>query len=506
MSTETEIKLSLSARVASELARHPLLADLKPHRQLLINTYYDTADSRLRKERIAVRYRQQGRDCLFAVKTAAQLSGGLAQRREWEVRGTPGTFDFSHVDDGRVRDVLESLRDQLQPLFTTRFTRQAWLFEPRLGARIEVALDRGWIEAAGRRQLIREVELELCEGTVSDLFDLASTLQATLPLHPEVSSKSERACRLLADLPMVAGKAMPVAVDAGLSSIAAFRLVALACVNHLQRNEQGVLQSDAPEFVHQARVAIRRLRSAIRVWQRHLPEAFVARFDPVWRELAQELGDARNWDVFLAGGVPALADALPEHVAVEQLRNYAQRRAGSCRRAARRALKAAAYSRLLVDFIAAVVALPEVDAGQVGTLLPGWLDKCSKRVSQRAADALDSGEDAARHRLRLAFKQLRYALEFFSSSFAAGPVLEAYHQSVTDLQELLGSQNDLAVATQLSTVALPAAKAAAIVGWLATQSESLLPELATSLAGFRQQPVPWHEPLPGARPPASSGV
>lgn len=492
MSTETEIKLSLSARVASQLPRHPLLADRTPRRQLLINTYYDTPDHRLRENGIVVRYRQQGREWLLGVKTAAQLTGGLAQRKEWELRGKPGEFDFSHVDESAIRELLESLRDHLQPVFTTRFTRQAWMLEPRAGARIEVALDRGWIEAGGRRQAIREVELELCTGELGELFDLASTLQVTLPLHPEASSKSERAYRLSADLPMTAGKAMPVPVEAGLSSMGTFRLIALACVNHLQRNEQGVRQGDAPEFVHQARVAIRRLRSAIRVWERQLPESFVARFDPLWQELARQLGDTRNWDVFLTGSVPALAVVFPNHVEIEQLLSYGRRRRSSSRQAARRALTSLSYSRLLVDFTAALVALPETGAGPVETFVPRWLDKCSKRVHQRATEA-EGGDDAARHRLRLAFKQLRYALEFFSPLFATGPVLEGYHQSVSALQELLGSQNDLAVATQLTGEALAGARAEPVLGWLAEQSEALLPELRTRLEGFRQQPPPWKE-------------
>ena len=67
--------------------------------------------------------------------------------REWEVVAAPGDLDFSQVDDRELRQWLESLRDDLRPAFTTSFTRSAWLLEPRDGVRIELALDRGWIEA-----------------------------------------------------------------------------------------------------------------------------------------------------------------------------------------------------------------------------------------------------------------------------------------------------------------------------------------------------------------------
>lgn len=266
MATETEIKLSLSARAASALAKQAMLSNIERQRQLLINTYYDTQDKRLRRERMVVRHRQKGRQWLLTVKTAPMLTAGLAQRSEWEVPSRPGEFDFSHIDGG-VRDLLESLRDDLQPAFTTHFMRDTWLLEPHAGVRIELALDRGWIEARGQRQTIREIELELLAGEVGDLFELVAELQASLPLHPESSSKSERAYRLLADLPLTAVKALPVPTEAAMSRIGAFRLIALSCLNHLQNNEAGVCRSDDPEFVHQARVAIRRLRSAIRLWQ-----------------------------------------------------------------------------------------------------------------------------------------------------------------------------------------------------------------------------------------------
>ncbi len=489
MGTETEIKLSLSARAASQLAKQAMLNNLAPARQLLINTYYDTPDNCLRRERVVVRHRQKGRQCLLTVKTAPVLTAGLAQRSEWEVPSRSGEFDFAHVDSQRVRTLLESLRDQLRPAFTTHFRRHSWLLEPRAGVRIELALDRGWIEARAQRQTIREVELELLAGEVIDLFEVAAALQASLPMHPETSSKSERAYRLLVDLPLLAVKSLPIATEAGMPTLGAFRLIALACLAHLQNNEQGVCQSDDPEFVHQARVAIRRLRSAIRLWQPLLPEPFVARFDPLWQELAAKLGETRNWDVFCAETLPRLGEACAGTLAIDRLSRYTARRCAGSRQAARRALKSADYSRLLIDFTAAVLALPEADAGSLGRFVPRCLNKRAKRVKERAVAALGS-DVAALHRLRVAFKQLRYAVEFFTP-ILAGPALVNYHQSASSLQELLGRLNDLAVASQLTAEALPGSKGGAIVEWLAAQNASLLPELGELLQDFQRQPMPW---------------
>jgi len=489
MALETEIKLSLPPRAAAQLAVSPPLAGIKPLRQRLLNTYYDTPDLRLQRERIAVRYRKKGWEWLLTVKSAAPSAGGLARRNEWEVAGLPGEFDFSHVDDAKLRHLLESLRHELIPVFTTDFTRSAWLLEPRTGVRIELALDRGWIEAQERRAAICELELELLEGDVDALFAAASLLLDELPLHPEAASKAERGYRLFADAPLQWLKAQPAALDAEMSTVAAFRAVALACLSHLQGNEQGVAESEAPEFIHQARVAIRRLRSAIRVWKPQLPADFVSRFDLRWRALANALGEARNWDVFVTETLPPLAEAFPAHAEIDRLARHAHRRSASSRKSARTALKATDYSRLLLEFTAAVLALPEDEAPTLKAFARRCLNKRAKRVAALSAEAQSAGA-AARHRLRVALKRLRYALEFFAQLFP-GRRLPSYHQAVTRLQDLLGRLNDLEIATQLAGEALPGAKGELIRGWLGGRKELMLHELDDALADFRQQQAPW---------------
>jgi len=423
MGIETALNLSLRPAVASRLAKHPLLSDAKPIRQRVTNTYYDTADQRLRGERVVVRQDRKGSNWLSSVHRMPLPDGRQRPGSAWETKAAPGPLDFSHVDDDALRAWLESLRDELRPAFTTRCTRSAWLLEPRAGVRIELALERGWIEAQGRRQAICEVGLELLSGGVSDLFSTAGELQMGLSLHPEAASRSQRGYRVMAGESLQAVKAQAIATQAGMTVIAAFRGVAVACLNHLQSNERGLHESDSPEFVHQARVAIRRLRSAMRVWKKRLPQEFVARFDPCWQELARELGDTRNWDVFIDETLPSIVAAFPESVAIARLSQHAQERRSRHRQAARRRLQAADYSRLLLDFTAAVLALPDSDPRRLDAFAPRCLDKRARQVMQMAEQALD-GDAPARHRLRVAYKRLRYALEFFAPLFPGAAAAE----------------------------------------------------------------------------------
>ncbi|MDS4015947.1 MAG: CHAD domain-containing protein [Candidatus Accumulibacter sp.] len=489
MALETEIKLSLTASAARRLPAHHLLGGDKPLQQKLINTYYDTPDRRLQRKRLAVRYRQKGSEWLLTVKSDAPLPGGLAQRREWEVAGKPGEFDFSHVDSPKVRRFLEDALPELAPVFTTDFTRSLWVITPQEGKRIELALDRGKIVAGDRQMVICEVELELLEGEVADLFALALALQADLPMHPEGASKAERGYRLAADERLLPCRAANAELQMGMSTVGIFRATAFSCLAQLQGNERGVRETDAPEFIHQARVAIRRLRSAIRLWRPLLPADYVTDFDPRWRTLANAMGDTRNWDVFITEILPPIQQAFPEHADVQRLADQARRKLTGCRQAAQKAIAAQPYSQLLLSFTAATLALPESKKPPVSAFVPRSLNKRAKRVAELANET-KNGTPEARHALRVALKRLRYALEFFAPLFPARR-MQRYHQSAAGLLDLLGRMNDIAVAEQLAIDALPDHPSDLVRGWLAGRSDLMLGQLDSLLGQFLSHPPPW---------------
>jgi CHAD domain-containing protein len=205
--------------------------------------------------------------------------------------------------------------------------------------------------------------------------------------------------------------------------------------------------------------------------------------------LARQLGETRNWDVFLAETLPSILLAFPEGDEIVRLSQYARKRCVANRAAARAALKSVDYSRLLLEFAVAVLALPEGKARRLEAFAPRCLDKRAAQVGQLAAEAL-GGDATIRHRLRVAYKRLRYALEFFAPLFP-GDSLRDYHQSASGLQEMLGRLNDLAVASELTAEALPASQGEALCCWLAGQTERLLPELEGLLGDFHLQAAPW---------------
>jgi triphosphatase len=486
MSIEIELKLELSPKSARKLAAHPLLAGISPHKLRLLNTYYDTPKLELYARRIAMRFRQKGWQWLLTVKSAEPASGGLAMRSEWETPATPGTFDFTHVDNPELRRFLEQASAQLEPVFTTDFKRQIW-HVPFGESLIELAIDRGTIDSQGRKQPICEVELELLSGQVDDIFALTRRLQEDIDLTPAIASKAERGYKLFTDTPELPFRAKAPSLSAELTPVEAFRNIALGCLEHFQRNEPGLLDGSDPEFVHQARVALRRLRSAIKLFAPVLPPEFVAAYGQTWQTLASALGEARNWDVFLSETLPPIQAAFPENTDLHRLRNEGKRRAKGARQAISRLLIGREYPRLLVEFTAAIYALSDILPIPLVDFARDRIRSHTRRA-RKLAQAHATLNTAERHRMRICFKKLRYSLEFFEGLLPKKR-LAAYLAALSQLQDELGLINDQITAGELLKDALGKKTPGPIHGWVAGRHELLLSALPESLETWLAQPT-----------------
>ena len=505
MAQEIELKLRLPPAQARRLQSHPALAGHEPQKYRLLNTYYDTPDLDLRKRGIALRLRRKGwATWLMTVKGGIPGAGGLAQRNEWEAATQPGVFDFGMVTDPQLREFLEFHHFRLQPVFSTDFTRTAWMLNHG-DAVIELALDRGRITAGStganavpRSEPLCEVELELIEGASPDeLFSLAIELATDLHLHPEIASKAERGYVLSAGAPPRAVKAFASPVEKAMPPVEAFRSIALACLLQLQRNEAGAVIGKDPEFVHQARVAIRRLRSAFKLFSPVLSKGFVEVYSPRWRQLAGHLGSARDWDVFLTETLAPLEQAFPgdADLAVLRVRGEATKR--KAQESAAVALKQKEFSQLLLAFSAALfrVAPPTIahDKCSGATLRKFASQRLEKRAKAIARLVSEHSKMNAerRHELRIAFKKLRYALEFFAP-IMAGKRLTAYQTSLSTIQDLLGTLNDQVTASRLIKEVHPRDEPDPLTrGWIAGRTELLVTALNQELRGFTASRKPW---------------
>lgn len=495
MPLETELKLAIAAHDVPALLAHPLLAALPSQQQRLVSTYFDTPKRVLRARGIAVRERRAGRQTLLAVKTAGTVAGSLAVRSEWEAPARPGQFDFSALlDEPALAAELRALAGQLAPVFTTDFTRRRWLVAHH-GASIEVALDRGHIHATtrdGPRSLpLLELELELKQGPPEALFRLARRLGRSAHLRPLAASKVDRGDALARGKRAKPAKADAIALAPDTRPVEAFRAVALACLAHLMANEGGVLHSEDIEYLHQARVALRRLRAALRVFAPALPRKFVARWAPAWRGLAQSLGAARDHDVFRTGLLPGLLPLLGPRDAA-RLQTWARVQGQAATAAARRSLASRDTSDHLLAFTRDLLFLKQGHPGAPAPSFQPWALKRLRRSHRqllrgiRSADLFDPIE---RHQVRIEAKKLRYALDFLGSLWPPEALVKLT-EALVQAQELLGAMNDRVSAQHLLAGASQGGveRLQMVLGAQLVQSAAHLPLVLKAVA---QAPAPW---------------
>lgn len=301
-------------------------------------------------------------------------------------------------------------------------------------------------------------------------------------------------------------KARPAVLDRGMSVNDAFKAVVRANLDHLQANERGMLGCSDPEYLHQMRVALRRLRSAIGVFAPLLPDAALSEVRAELRWLAARLGPARDWDVLLTETLPPIeAEFGPR----EGLKRFAARcrmlRGGASARA-RRAVRSARYTRLgprLAAWLASEEWLARADPparsvllGPVAEFASGVLERRYGQVRKRGAKL--GGLSAAKlHRLRIAIKKFRYASDFFAGLYDPRAARAALKR-LSRLQDILGAMNDAVTAADLMSQGFsgatgrPALEAKGLIlGWSRGRAATLKRELKGAWKEFRSAEKFW---------------
>ena len=503
MSQEVELKLALPRKALPALRRHPLIAGAakQGNAVTLDNTYFDTPDLVLKARKVAVRIRRHGRVKLQTVKCASASTGGLTQRPEWE-QAFGDAFDFSAVDAPKVRKLLMRHATDLMPVFSTRFRRETRLYSPDDTTRILMMIDTGEVVAGERREAICELELELVEGRPLDLLLLACRLTADIPLMPGDLSKAERGYRLHLNEPLAPLRAEASAIDAGQTPVDAFRSLAFSCLRQWQANAVGAATNGDPEFIHQLRVALRRLRSLLDLFAPALPDEFVTDWKERLTRNADTFAEPRDLDVLYDEILAPVASDASQHsgneaAAVALLAERVREARDQARADALRGLDPAAQGRLLVGLTAALHALPTnnlIGAADLRTFARLQLERLRKKVRRRHAAAADR-VPAHLHALRIALKRLRYAIEFFAPLMPA-KAHRAYLATAVRAQDALGFINDVDVARgRLANWAGEApdlrAAAAFVCGWHSPRYARLGRRALRVLDGLLAERSPW---------------
>lgn len=467
---ESELKLDLTLEEGAALARRGLGGRVKAGRsRRLVGVYYDTPEGRLREHGLTLRIRDTAEGFVQTVKAAGEAGAGLFDRGEWERPVAGSEPDLAAAEGSPLADILGD-DDELRPVFESRVERTTWTVNRR-GASLEVSLDIGEVVGEVVGEFARdpanspfaeptspfaELEIELISGDPAEIFALARSLARETALRIGVLTKSERGYALLDGSSPAFVKATRPVLHVGMTAAGAFQAIARGAVRQFRLNEALLAGEDPVEALHQARVALRRLRSAVSLFRDVVADGRVEAIGAGLRDASRLLGEARNLDVYLAQVVePGLAGAapppgLPEYRAF--IESERRRRDGEIADL----LGSAAFRLGMLDLVAWIETGPWLANDDplraalrdrpVGDMAAEVLARQHRRVAKRGRH-LDRLDPEARHRVRIAAKKLRYASEFFGSLVARKAERRRYTaflEALERLQDALGDLNDVA--------------------------------------------------------------
>jgi len=504
---EIELKLLAPHGTLERLREMPIIVQHARSRgavRRLETVYYDTPERLLFKHGMSLRVRRSGKQFIQTLKFLPDMAQPLA-RRQWEAPVDGAAPDLARLPIDEVGDPVTTLaEDALVPVFATKVRRYARLLDLP-GASVEIAFDEGTIEAGGRQEGLSEIELELKSGNAGALFDLGTQLLDAAPLQLGTRSKAERGYTLAFDLVQPAAKAELLAITAEHVVDDAVALLLGSCWHHLLKNHRVAEAGSDPEGIHQMRLALRRLRTACALFRRDIPSPSFQAVNGEAKWLMQQLGPAREWDVFAETALTRLAAAAPE-VDLGGLREAVEQRRKSSYGAMHAVLADPRCSRFLLSLGHLIErrdwrnGIDDEALALLSRPMPALARKVLARLHRKA---LKRGthfrqlDIDAQHDLRIDLKKLRYAAEFFLPLYASRASAKRYLRRLVRLLVSLGRARDIAS----SHILLDAIRRddqpeldlaiGAVAGWQARDQIAATKKLRRRWRRFKATPAFW---------------
>jgi CHAD domain-containing protein len=217
------------------------------------------------------------------------------------------------------------------------------------------------------------------------------------------------------------------------------------------------VRRDKPDAVHQMRVTVRRLRTALQAFTPVLPKRDTAHLRAELKWLSGLLGDARDAEVLtdrLRGGLAAVPEELLLGPAQARISVHFAPVEAEARRDLLTALDSSRYRELRTE-LGALLDRPPLTreaADPAARVLPRSVARAYRRTSRRmrAASRMPAGQahDAALHEARKAAKRARYAAEVVAPALDKkhGKQARRFAKRVKKVQSVLGDHQDAVIA------------------------------------------------------------
>lgn len=513
---ELELKFAVPSYQQSVLRKN--IATKTARQQRLSAYYFDTANQDLAKQGIALRIRFEDSQWVQTLKTAGD---GVAKRVELNtvlsLTGTPDTLDVSSfvpdvslITEPTVVAQLTNIMplDQLAQALTVQYFTDVQRTSRQIkknNSRIEIAYDIGKVgigrlnsqKHANNHGLtqsdIHEIEFELLEGDPSDLIDIAKTWCKKYKLYLSTVTKAQRGSLLLANKQF----AEPVKADLavlqlhkGISQFAFLQAVVNNCLVQILPNASAIAEgSPDGNLVHQLRVGIRRLRTALKHFK--FAQDYI---DPNWLMVLKQtfslLGEYRDKEILQIKTQPLLESVGAPHVewstAVDIMPIDA--------------VRANDFQILLLELIGFTHLAVPADNPKAKATVAKKLEKLFTAIAV-ASDKFASLDTESQHGVRKDLKSLRYVSEFAAPLFASqtngkkgkkAAELNAFLQYLEPAQDVLGEYNDNVVGhANYLEKAKTDPNALFAVGWFSGREQASAEQCAVSLKTVKNAPKFW---------------
>ncbi|MHA3055702.1 CHAD domain-containing protein [Acinetobacter sp. ANC 4633] len=407
-----------------------------------------------------------------------------------------GETDAPHVDVSLHRGtpagaiLFEVLGDETQALtlqFETDIVRTLHNIEDQ-DSQIEVALEVGEIRTEKDYLPIYELRFELKTGSVNRLFSLVTDWVQRYELWLDIRCRAARGDQLqrrLKALPAIQA-CNPVLIKKLPAEIALREMIASCLQQILPNVAEMMTETNEAEHVHQARVGIRRLRSALRVfghWSKQIDQTW----ELTLKTLFNQLGAIRDRDALEEKLLPKLRAAGASYVKLPvQIQPHQEEMQTS---------KDPSYTTLWLALIQFIQVPFDRQHQQhiddnLTELVGAEIKHMHRQLLKDAESCLDLN-DMMWHRMRKRLKRLRYCVEFISSLYDKKQVRQ-YLNALSPVQDILGQYNDVLIAEALFKQQVQHhPKAWFALGWLAAHREQLRLESASALQQLQHAKIFW---------------
>ncbi|MFT4022120.1 MAG: CHAD domain-containing protein, partial [Acinetobacter sp.] len=445
---EIELKLQIPTQQQAAIAK---TFNKKNSKSIDLHArYFDTNDNLLAKHLTALRIRKEGQHWIQTLKSASESH---LQRFEHEIdlgsaENVPELNLAAYLDIPQAKYILNHALGQswdgLILQFETIVQRKFRLIDIN-NSQIELCLDRGLLRSQHDEAIIHEVEFELKHGSIRDLIFLTHDWVQRYGIWLDVRSKAERG-NLLAQGKKVspATTSQSVKLNSKISPDQALRTIVANCLEQILPNVAAIADHIAEDsHIHQARVGIRRLRSALKSFK-----AWSTEVDPHWqaqlREIFSELGASRDESIVFQDILPKIPNDVvtwqhqPLNTGIPKVLSDI--------------LQDSFSNQLWLSLLNFAYA-PSVESKskiKLQTQANQILKRLYKKILQDA-NQYSQLHIEQQHQFRKDLKQLRYSIEFLSSLYPKNTVRD-FLSNIEPLQDALGQFNDVIVAQRVLQV------------------------------------------------------